>query len=253
VEEDAMPDEQSVRLHCFAHSTEGAPAFDDWAASAGRGVEPVPVLLPGGAQRRTEARVTTAEALLADLLPRFTGPQPGPYVLYGHGVGALAALAVTRALHEAGLPGPALLAVGACPPPHVNSPLPDARGASDAELLRALGGEGAVPPTSDEGVFLRAMLPQLRADLELAQALRKAAREPFPAGPPTTPLLVVAAEDDPQARSTADGWSRSTQGPTWLRTVPGDPSLRHDRHLPQLLGRACRVAGRLVREPAPVG
>ncbi|MET9735947.1 thioesterase domain-containing protein [Streptomyces sp. NPDC006458] len=245
-----MPDGQSVRLHCFAHSAEGVSAFADWAADVAPGAELVPVPLPGGAQRRTEPRLTTAEALLVDVLPRFTDPQPGPYVLYGHGLGALAALAVTRVLQEAGLPGPALLAVGACPPPHEPSELPDARGVPDADLLQILGGKGAVPPTSDEGIFLRAMLPELRADLELAAALREAVRKPSPADPLTTPLLVVAAEDDVRAaRLRADGWSQWTAGPTWLRTIPGGDCSPYDRRLSRLVGRACRVVGRLVREP----
>lgn len=249
-----MSDEQPVRLHCFAHSAEGVFVFDDWAASVGPGVEPVPVLLPGCKQRRTEPRVSTHEALLADVLPRFTDPHPGPFVLYGHGLGAMIALAVTRALHEAGLPGPALLAVASCLPPHMPPELPDARGATDEELLHVLGGRGAVPPSSDEGIFLRAMLPVLRADLELAQALHEAARMPCPAGPLTTPVLVVASRDNPPAPpAAADGWRQWTEGPAWLRTAPGHHFfVRGGRELPRLLGRACRVTRRLLKDPAPV-
>ncbi|MEZ0069931.1 surfactin synthase thioesterase subunit [Streptacidiphilus sp. MAP12-20] len=248
-----MSDEQSVRLHCFAHSGGDVPIFDHWAANAGPGVEVVPISLPGGGRRRSEPGVTTHEALLADVLPLFTDPLPGPYVLYGHGLGAIVALTVTRALHEAGLPGPALLAVGACPPPHVPE-LPDARRATDAELLYFLGGRGAVPPNSDEGIFLRAMLPVLRADLELAQALEEAARKPATAGPLTTPVLVVASQGNPLAPPTiADGWRQWTEGPSWLRTVPGHHFFVGNRELPRLLGRACRVTRRLVRETVPVG
>ncbi|MDG9720159.1 thioesterase II family protein [Streptomyces sp. DH24] len=249
-----MPDEQPVRLHCFAHSAEGVSAFDDWAAHVGPGVEPVPVHMPGSPGRRTEPRVTTHEALLAEVLPRFADPNPGPYVLYGHGLGAMIALTVTRALHEAGLPGPALLAVGAYSPPHAPAELTDARGATDAELLHVLSGAGAVPPTSDEGIWLRTMLPVLRADLELAQSLDEAARRPSPAGPLTTPVLVVASRENPLAPpSTADSWRQWTVGPIWLRTVPGHHFFVRGRQLPRLLGRACRVTRRLVREPAPVG
>ncbi|WP_314225133.1 thioesterase II family protein [Streptomyces zaehneri] len=250
-----MSDEQPVRLYCFAHSIGGESLFEHWAASAGPGVEVVPVSLPGGDRRRSEPRVSTHEALLADVLPLFTDAHRGPYVLYGHGLGAMAALAVTRALHEAGLPGPALLAVGAHSPPQVYAGLPDVRGATDAELLHVLGGKGAVPPSSDEGILLRAMLPVLRAELELTRALDEAARRPSCAGPLTTPLLVVASQDNPLAPPTAaDGWRQWTAGPAWTRTVPG----RHffvcgGRELPRLLGRACRVTRRLARQPAPVG
>ncbi|KOV55825.1 thioesterase II family protein [Streptomyces sp. MMG1121] len=250
-----MSDDQPVRLYCFAHSAEGASVFDGWKAHVGARVEPVPVLLPGSDLRRAEPRVTTHEALLADVLPLFTGPHPGPYVLYGHGLGAMAALTVARALHEAGLPGPALLAVGAWSAPRLPAEPVDARRATDAELLHVLSGKGAVPAGSDEGIWLRAMLPVLRADLELAQDLHAAARRPFPAGPLTTPLLVVDSQDNRLAPpSSADGWRQWTDGPVWSRTVPGRHFfVRGGRELPRLLGRACRVAHRLAKEPAVVG
>ncbi|MFD9393237.1 thioesterase II family protein [Streptomyces sp. NPDC060000] len=246
-----MADQQPVRLYCFAHS---GGAFDHWAAHVGAGVEPVPVFLPGHGRLRHAPRATTHQALLAAVLPRLTGEQRAPYALYGHGLGAMVALAATRALHEAGLPGPALLAVGACPPPHPPHALPDARRATDAELLDVLGGRGAVPPHSDEGIWLRATLPVLRADLKLEQSLQRAAQQPLTAGPLTTPLLVVASQGNPLAPpAIADGWHRWTQGPTWLRTVPGRHFFVHGRELPRLLGRACRITGRLARRPAPVG
>ena len=250
-----MSAEQPVRLHCFAHSAEGISVFDMWAASTGPGVEPVPVLLPGCAQRRTEPRVTTHEALLADVLPQLTDSFSGPYALYGHGLGAMMALAVARALHEAGLPGPAFLAVGGWSPSPLPAGLPAAHRATDAELLHELSDRGAVPLGSDEGILLQAMLPVLRADLELAQDLHEAVDRPSPAGPLTTPVLVVASQDNPlAAHSTAEGWHRRTEGPVWSRTVPGRHFfVRGGRQLPRLLGRACRVARRIVPEPAPVG
>lgn len=250
-----MSDEQPVRLHCFAHSPGGVSVFDGWAQHAGPGVEVRALSLPGGDRRRSEPRVSTHEALLADLLPQVTDPSPGPYVLYGHGLGALVALTVTRALHEAGAPGPALLAVSACPPPHTPSALPDVRRATDAEVLHLMGGNGAVPPGSDEGIVLRAMLPVLRADLELAKALQEAARTPSARGPLATPVLVVASQANPLAPpAITDGWWQWTKGPVRARTVPGRHFfVRGGRELPRLLGRACRVAGRLARQRVPVG
>ncbi|MFI9605471.1 thioesterase II family protein [Streptomyces sp. NPDC052043] len=249
-----MSDEQPVRLHCFAHSGEYGSAFDHWEQNVGPGVTPIPVLLPGYGARRSEPRVTTHEALLAEVLPLFTGPDTGPFALYGHGLGALAAFFVTRSLHEAGLPGPAFLAVGACPPPDVPCELPDARGTTDSELLALLDSKGAVPPQSDEGVLRRAMLPMLRAELELAHDLQEAACRPSTAGPLTTPLLVVSSQCNPLAPpEIADGWGRWTTGPARLRTVPGRHFFVRGRELPRLVGRACRVAGRLVQEPFPVG
>ena len=246
-----MSDEQPVRLHCFAHSAADGSAFDHWPANAGPGVEVVPVPLPGGEQRRREPPVTTHEALLADLLPVFAHPRPGPWVLYGHGLGALAAFTLTRALHATGRPGPALLAVGACPPPHAPTPAPAAVGSARAAPPRAPGRTGAAPPAGGDD-RQRATLPAvLHTDLQLARALHQAARQPSSAGALTTPLLVVASQTNPLAPPTiADGWRQWTEGPSWLRIVPDHHFFaRGGRELPRLLGRACRVARRLAREP----
>ncbi|RII13497.1 Linear gramicidin dehydrogenase LgrE [Streptomyces sp. YIM 130001] len=248
-----MADDRPVRLHCFAHSG-GASPFQNWTVDVGPGVVPVPVLLPGGERRPGEPRVTTHEALIADLLPHFTDVGREPYVLYGHGLGAMVALCVTRALHEAGLPGPALLAVAAWPPPPAPADLPDTRGATDDELLQRLSSRGGVPLTSDEGVWLRAALPVIRADMELAESLHAALGRPSPAGPLRTPLLVISSQENPLARDSATGdWQAWTQGPIHSRTVPGRHFFSGSHELPRLLGRACRVVRRVEAQPVPVG
>ncbi|MFE2569808.1 thioesterase II family protein [Streptomyces mirabilis] len=247
-----MSSEQPVRLYCFAHAGAGVSAFHGWAASVGPGVTPIPVLLPGRDRRRREPRVTTREALLDDVMRLFTGAPTAPFVLYGHSLGALVAYTIARALHEAGRPGPALLAVGACPPPHMPPEPAYALGVPDAELLRTLNQMGVVPPgtpgTDPGGIWDRAVKPVLRDDLALARALRAAACTPSPAGPLTTPLLVVAADDDPMVSPTAaEGWSRWSEESTSLRTVSGGHFFVRGHELPRLLGQACRAVRRARR------
>lgn len=255
-----MADDQPVRLYCFPNSPEGVCVFDDWAERTGAGVRPVPVALPGAGERRREPRATTARALLADVMPQLTGPRPagpdgpGPYLLYGHALGAMAALAAARTLHESSLPGPALLVVGAWPPSHPPLGPADPGRATDDELLRILSGNGAIPAGSDEAVWLRAMLPALRADLELAQDLYALAERPLPGGPLTTPVLVLDPPHGPPSRPpAADSWRRWTSGPVFTRTVHGPGYFRRGTvRLPRTLGRLCRTAARLTHTPQPV-
>ncbi|MEU2181912.1 thioesterase II family protein [Streptomyces thermolilacinus] len=235
---------QPIRLYCFAHAGAGVSAFQGWAAHVGPDVLPIPLLLPGRDQRRREPRVTTREALLDDVM-RHLGASTAPFVLYGHSLGALVAYTVARALHEADMPGPALLAIGACPPPHM-PPVPAyALGVPDAELLRTLDMMGVIPPgmpgIEPGGIWDRAVRPVLHDDLTLARALRSAACTPSPAGPLDTPLLVVAADDDPMVSpAVAEGWSRWSEGPTSLHTVSGGHFFVRGQELPRLLGEACR-------------
>ncbi|MGW5608465.1 thioesterase II family protein [Streptomyces sp. NPDC003753] len=244
-----MTSGQPVRLYCFAHAGAGVSAFHGWAASVGPGVVPIPVLLPGRDGRRCEPRATTREALLADVMRLFTGDPTAPFVLYGHSLGALVAYTVARALHEAGRPGPALVAVGACSPPHTPPEPAYALGVPDAELLRTLDQMGVVPlgtpGTEPGGMWDRAVKSVLRDDLALARALRAAACTPSPVGPLTTPLLVVAADDDPMVPpAAAEGWRGWSEGPTRLRTVSGGHFFVRGQELPRLLGQECRAVRR---------
>lgn len=243
-----MPHEQPVRLYCFAHAGAGVSAFHGWAASVGPGVMPVPVLLPGRDRRSGEPRATTREALLRDVLHLFTDAPAAPYVLYGHGLGALVCYTVARALHEMGLPGPALLAVGACTPPHMPPESAYALGVPEAELLRTLDQMGVVPAGTELGEIRTPAKKQvLRDDLALDRALRAAARTPPSAGPLTTPLLVVTGDDDALASpAVAEGWRAWTEGPTRLRTVSHGHLFVRGPELPRRLGQACRVVRRLT-------
>ncbi|MFD8839536.1 thioesterase II family protein [Streptomyces griseofuscus] len=246
-----MPDERPLRVHCFAHAGAGVSAFAGWRRDLGPGAQPVPHLLPGRDGRRREPRVTAPEALLAETMGHFTGEGgagSAPYLIYGHSLGALIAYTLARALREAGLPAPALLVVGACPPPDAASDLPDARRAPDEDLLRLLGGARPLPAGAEPGgVWHRLVLPVLRADLQLADALRTAARRPSPHGPLDVPVLAVAGRSDPLAPPESMApWRRWTTGPFALRTVPGDHFFVRGRALPRLIGRASRVVRRLA-------
>ncbi|MCY0935097.1 thioesterase II family protein [Streptomyces sp. H34-S4] len=236
-----------VRLHCFAHAGAGTSAFRRWSQTTGTGVEAFSWPLPGRDRRRREARFTTREALLADLKPLFeqVADEPGvPYVLYGHSLGGTVAYTVAHALQEAGLPQPALLAIGACPPPDAPAALTGAAGLPDTELLRVLEHYGAAPPAVEPGdLWHRTVLPVLRDDLALAMDLRRAAE-----GRLTVPLLAVNGTEDLLADAEAlAGWGRWTTGRLVRRALPGGHFFVRGPELPRLLGRAARIVARSDR------
>ncbi|MFJ7081899.1 thioesterase II family protein [Streptomyces griseus] len=244
-----MPDtELPVRLYCFAHAGAGVSVFHGWGRRTGPGVEPVPVLLPGRGGRRQEPRLTDRDSLVAHLMDRISVTAGQPYALYGHSLGAMVAHALTQALHEEGLPLPALIAVGACPPPDETSKLSDACESSDEDLLEMLHTLGALPDGAEaRRYWRRASLPVLRDDLRLAGALRVAARTSAAAyGPLPVPMLAVSGNRDPLVSPEAvGGWRRWSTGPVATRTVNGDHFFVRGGVLPRLTGRACRVVRRL--------
>lgn len=248
-----MEDERVVRLHCFAHAGAGVASFYHWDRLAGSAITTTPWLLPGRDERRREIRLTERDELLDDLKPLFEqiAGEPGtPYILYGHSLGATTAFTVTRAAQEWGLPLPALLAVGASPPPDVPAVFADCAELPESDLLRVMDRFDAVPPGVRPGdVWFRSVFPVLRADLRLARNLRAAATAPTAPGPVPVPVLAVAGREDPLADAEAAAeWSRWTTGPFVRRTVPGDHFFVRGRELPRMLGRAARVVLRGHRD-----
>lgn len=260
-----MRDGPPCTLYCFAHAGAGVSGFTHWRTGTGPGVTTVPVLLPGRGARRREARATSREALLTALLgPMAHQVADGrPYALYGHSLGGVVAHTLARALVDRGLPAPALLAVGASPPPHAAAlrhdditDLPGRTGLpgiTEERLLRFATDLGAAPGgvlAAPGSLWYRSVLPVLRDDLLLADALRAAALADEVHGPLPVPVLAVGGRDDPVVGAAAlDGWARWTTGPFVRRTVPGDHFFVRGPHAPRLIGRACRVVRRTRRVP----
>lgn len=249
-----MADGRSMTLYCFAHAGAGVSCFHRWPGAVGDGVEVVPLPLPGREGRWREERITGRAELVAeflDILGRRGGDR-GPFALYGHSLGGLVAHTLARALADKGLEQPAFVALGATPPPDEPPALLDAADAPTGEILRLLAALGPLPSasvTAPGGVWDRAVLPVLRDDLRLASALREAAVDPAIGGPLDVPLLVLGGTADPAVHPRVlAGWRRWTTGPLAVRTVAGDHFFVRGPLAPRLLGRACRVARRLLSD-----
>lgn len=252
-----MPDDRPVTLYCFAHAGAGVDCFHRWPAAAGADVEIVPLNLPGRGSRRREARVTDRAGLVGAFLDvlRQRGPDQGPFALYGHSLGGLVAYTLARVLADKGLSQPAFVGLGAIPSPDAPPALLNAADAPADRLPQLLADLGLLPggaATEPGGVWHRAVLPVLRDDLRLAEALRAAAVDPATGGPLDVPLLVLGGTDDPVVSGeTLAGWRRWSTAPVALRTVAGDHFFVRERQTPRIVGRACRVARRLASQAPP--
>ncbi|MEU3904805.1 thioesterase II family protein [Streptomyces goshikiensis] len=235
------------RLFCFHHAGAGTSGFARWQRVLGGSAEVVPVLLPGRDARFHEPRITAPERLFAELFDRLGPLLDRPYALYGHSLGGLIGYHFARVVETAGLREPSRVVVGAVLPPHLPSPLLPAAFPPDGQLLPWLVSYGALPAEALEGgpggIWQRRVLPTVRDDLLLGQALRALERTPL-----RVPLVAVAGLDDAIAPTGPVGqWRHYSTAGFRLETVPGGHFFVREREVAQLLTGVMDGVGAEVR------
>lgn len=191
--------------------------FAGWAEGLPTCVDVRSIELPGRGSRFCEQPLTDMPSLVAQLEKIVEDFLDIPFFLFGHSMGAVAALELGRRL-VAGGRGPVGLIVSGCAPPH----LPLRRGhmlhalPTDkliAELVRLDGLPAAVAERAD---FIDTFLPTIRADLRCRETWRS---ERFDIG---VPIHVMAGVDDALVRaSDLLAWSVFTSAIRSISTFDG--------------------------------
>ncbi|GAB3206031.1 thioesterase II family protein [Marinactinospora thermotolerans] len=208
-------DASDPRLHlvCLPYAGSLAPPFLDWAALLPSGVELLSARPPGrGALRGGPAPATipdVAEALVDPLLERLRGP----FVLFGHSMGALIAFELARVFEDLDA-GPRHLFVSSYRAPQLPMGRRQFHLAPDAELAAHLdvlsdGALGACPDSS--------LVPILRGDLRSCETYEFAGdpllRTPVTAFHGAADPLFFAAE--------VRGWREVTRAAFEFVELPG--------------------------------
>jgi surfactin synthase thioesterase subunit len=205
-----------VRLYCFPHSGGSAGEYLRWLGDL-PGVEVLGLQLPGrGARLAEEPPYSLAEltrALLAEV------EFEGPYVFFGHSLGALAAYETTLALRAAGKPLPERLILSGFGAPHLHDPGAPIHELDGPQLLEAIQAEyGTLPPELTENAELRDItLKSLRADLAMVGTYRHEPAEPL-----DRPLTILGGADDHPTAGWQSAWQAYTTASFDLRVFPGD-------------------------------
>lgn len=236
--------EARLRLFCFPHAGAGASAFIRWAMPAG--IEVCGVELPGrGSRARAASGRATGEltrALAAGLRPFLDLP----FAFFGHGMGALLALALAQHLVGAGRPGPRALLISGAAAPHLPrrrmSHLPD------AELLAEIRASGGTPHdvVDDLASTTELFLPLLRDDLRLFETCRFA-RLPVPDCPVH---LYGGDRDDLVSAAELAAWA-DVLPVTGTRLFPGNHFYLNDQR-EALTAAIADTLGALVGRPTEV-
>ncbi|MBV2156573.1 alpha/beta fold hydrolase [Kitasatospora sp. SUK 42] len=193
------------QVFCLPHAGGSSAHFHrwNWLAPYAR---VVPVDLPGHGRRLGEPLVTDWDRLAADLTESIAAQVDGPYVLFGHSLGALLAFEVAHRMLNRG-PAPALLVAAGRNGPSAEPGYRPIHELPDARFLSALHALGGMPEgLLRQAELLRMFLPVLRADLRLAERYERPAVPPLP-----LPVMAFAGHDDPMTNDLGLlAWKRET-------------------------------------------
>lgn len=206
------------RLYCFPNAGAGAANFATWRRLAPSGIAVCPVQLPGRAERFRERPYNRIDPLVSDLVSELRHHFDGPYVLYGHSLGALVAFETVHRLRAVGAQQPLHLFVsGRAAPqlPNTRKLLADLPTDELIEELRHMGG------TPNEVLYnkelMAVLLPLVRADAAVNEVY--AYRHEVPLDIPLT--VLGGRRDDRADEDSLRAWKDLTNASCDIRMYPG--------------------------------
>ncbi|MDR7275581.1 thioesterase II family protein [Catenuloplanes atrovinosus] len=189
--------EGEVSLVCFPWAGAGARPFRLWRPVLPDGLAMSVARLGGREDRVADAPPTEWSAVVSELVDALD--VTGPFVFFGHCLGALLAYEVVLERRRRGLALPAaLLVVGDAPSISGGPPVTDvaaaarASGAMDSRIL-------------DNADVFALFEPVLRADFHLATTYRRGDDPALP-----MPIDAFVASARPEERAGLDGWAAET-------------------------------------------
>jgi surfactin synthase thioesterase subunit len=185
------------RLICFPCAGGGPSMFRPLSRLVPDDIELLAACLPGREARLREAPATNLLALAAQFTADIAAHVDGPYLIFGHSMGAMLAYEVCKWLQLTGkAPLPGTLTVSACVSPDLPRET-NVIGQSDQRLSERLASLGGIPPeAARDPDLMRMVLPITRADLEMVEVYT-----PRRGAPLDVDLMVVRGTEDHVARA----------------------------------------------------
>jgi surfactin synthase thioesterase subunit len=179
-------------------------------------VEVLGVQLPGRGGRYHEPAFTRMGSLVEAVVAEV--PFHGPFVFFGHSLGALVAYEVARALRAAGLRQPDRLFVSAHQAPHLPTSDPPVHHLPDEELIAWIDREyGSLPAEITGNAELqRLIVPAYRSDFELVETYAHTPGEPL-----DCPITVIGGTEDEVTETELRAWGGHTAADCELVWLPG--------------------------------
>lgn len=214
------------RLFCFPYSGASATYFHKWKRLLNNSIELVPVDYAGRGSRYNEPLITDMQNMAEDLfLLLIEQLNEGPYILFGHSVGALIIYELYKKILDKALVLPDHVYLSATAPPHVRTGNQLLECRNDDELIQALIRLGGGSEIYDNPQLCSFFLPIIKADLKVYASQRdKAIQKVF-----RCPVTVLYGEEDISCESMQQ-WEYYSEGGVKTIGFPGGHFFIHDEY-----------------------
>ena len=209
-----------VRLFCFPHAGGGASAYKTWSDYLPQEIEVYAIQLPGREDRLGESPFTRMSPLVWTLTHAL---QPylesGPFVFFGHSMGAFISFEVARNLRMHGHVGPLQLFMAAQRAPQLPDKDPPVHNLPDAQFIEKLRSLNGTPPEILQNAeVMEIALPLLHADFAVCETYEYTAGMPL-----ACPIHAFGGVADKEVRyDDLTGWREQTTSNFVIRMFPGD-------------------------------
>ncbi|GAB3058144.1 alpha/beta fold hydrolase [Micromonospora schwarzwaldensis] len=207
-----------AQVFVFPYAGGIAASFTSWREAAPPELSVRVAQLPARGVRLHEPPVDDLTELVAELTTAVTERASGPFLLFGHSLGALVAFEVTRELRRRGGPDPLALLVGGAEGPQTRRVARRCHELDDAGLIEALRDFGTTSAALlADRELMELILPGIRADFALSE------RYAYRAGPPLElPVHVLLGDRDEHVDpGRAAGWARDCATPPQVHVFAG--------------------------------
>jgi medium-chain acyl-[acyl-carrier-protein] hydrolase len=216
--------EARLRMFCFPYAGGSAASFRGWPDAFPASIQVAAVQLPGRGERLSEPAFKHLPEMVQALGSALSPYLNKPFAFFGHSMGALILIELTRWLRRTGGPMPIHLFVSGRRAPQVpddTAPTYDLPEAEFIDRLRQLNGTPQV--VLDHPELMQLMVPLLRADFGVCETYQYDSEPPF-----DIPITVFGGRDDVEvSREKLEPWREHTTGSFSLHIFPGDHFFVH--------------------------
>lgn len=208
-----------LRLFCFSYAGGGASIYRSWQGKLSPDIEICAVQLPGREYRIKDLPFTQISPLVGALSQALRPYLTGPFIFFGHSMGALVSFELARELRRQHLCGPQRLLVSSHRAPQLPDLDPPIHHLPDAEFMEEVYKLNGTPRNVlDDDEMVQMMLPVLRADFTVCETYIYRRQQPF-----EFPISVFGGlQDTDVPPEQLEGWREQTRATFKLTLFQGD-------------------------------